>query len=153
MLSVKSKPISGEASIIFKMQRDPLTRSSNRILTREEIMNTFITCATYFVIIVGGIFIVSLIYHLGPFLNPVRKYKLQIVWLTLKKELLKLRPEFLKKSWWVSDFPNAYHPKCFGCNCGPKTCPKCQYRSWGEEPNSVCRSGKWIILAGSPPAC
>ena len=107
-------------------------------------MNTFISCATFFVIVVGGIFIVSLIYNMGPYLSPIRKYKLQIIWLTIKKELLKLRPEFLKKSYWVSDFPNAYHPECFRCNFGPKSCPDCEFRAWGENPGHVCKDGVWI---------
>ena len=40
--------------------------------------------------------------------------------------LWEARPEIFKKTWWVSDFPDCYHPKCFDCNLGAESCPGCK---------------------------
>lgn len=62
------------------------------------------------------------------------------------KELWNRRPEILKKEYWVSDFPNAYHPECFRCNLGPKSCPSCEFRAWGENPGHICKDGVWVKM-------
>jgi len=35
------------------------------------------------------------------------------------------RAEFLKKSYWVTDFPDYYDAKCFDCNL--RSCEGCEY--------------------------
>jgi hypothetical protein len=107
-------------------------------------MNTFIACATYFVLVVGVSLIGALIYKNGPYLSSVRRYKLKIAWLQVQREYYKMRPEFLKKSWWIGEFPDFYHPKCFECNLDKTACPDCQYRAWGETPNATCVDGFWF---------
>ncbi len=107
-------------------------------------MNTFIAYATFFVIIGGAACIAGLIYMNGPYLSSVRKHKLRIVGLQLLKYYYKMKPEFLKKSWWIGEFPESYHPKCFECNLDKTACPDCQYRAWGEKPNAMCTDGFWF---------
>jgi len=107
-------------------------------------MDTFIGIATWFVFIAGTILIGILFYMSGPYITPIQKFKLKIIKLRFHKLWLIIKPEFLKKSWWIADFPEGYHPKCFGCNFGPKACSKCEFRSWGENPGSIFENGKWI---------
>ena len=60
------------------------------------------------------------------------------------KDLWNRRPEFLKKEYWVEEFPTSYHPECFRCNMGPKECIDCKFRAWGQEPNTKCVDDKWV---------
>ena len=41
--------------------------------------------------------------------------------------LWEIRPEIFKKTWWISDFPDYYHPKCFDCNLGLESCSGCEH--------------------------
>ena len=41
--------------------------------------------------------------------------------------LWEARPEIFKKTWWISDFPDYYHPMCFDCNRGEESCSLCNY--------------------------
>lgn len=94
-------------------------------------MNTFLTFATWFVGIGGVILIGILIFK--SYANNITQLKGQVFLLKLQKFSLTWRPSFLKKSWWVSDFPDYYHPKCFDCNLGPESCEDCQYCTWGKK--------------------
>jgi hypothetical protein len=46
------------------------------------------------------------------------KFWLLLIWDT--------RPEFFRKSYWIADFPDYYHHKCFDCDL--TSCPiECKY--------------------------
>jgi len=65
---------------------------------------TFITLASYFVAI-GGLFCIAGL-------------------------IIKTKPVIFTWGWWVEDFPEHYHPKCFDCNDGPENCEDCEYCTW-----------------------
>jgi len=52
---------------------------------------------------------------------------LLIAWL---ETIWEARPEIFKSSFWVTPFPQEYHPKCFDCHLGPEDCPECEFRQW-----------------------
>lgn len=69
-------------------------------------------------------------------------------WKDILSALIKTFWDFISapfhKDFWVSDFPNAYHPKCFECNLGKESCPACEFRAWGRNPGHVYEDGQWV---------
>ncbi len=61
----------------------------------------------------------------------------------LAETIWESRPGIFKKEFWVSDFPDYYHPKCFKCNFDQASCIDCGYRAWGQSPNAKCVDGEW----------
>ena len=91
----------------------------------------FLTLATWFIGI-GGVTLIGILIF-KSYAKNITQLKSQILLLKLHKFSLMLRPAFLKASWWVSEFPDYYHPKCFDCNLGSESCEGCEYCTYGKK--------------------
>jgi len=48
-----------------------------------------------------------------------------------------MRPVIFTKDFWIMEFPDYYHPKCFDCNLGIEDCPECKYFTF-KKGDKIC---------------